>query len=216
MAQCITWKMAKLNPGSHQSAQASLQKKVWTKRQISAVPLRQSLLHCTVTTHTGRIVVSVWSVQYRLVKTAFVLLHFICSISSSLLQLVCPQLSPSCPAVSLGPDWLQAAKWSCAALSACTAAPAGAAREGVEAGHANHHQPSSGPEAVRGSWNWSKDSPGGGRTELAPNGQKRRAAAKREQGNCYGVTTGDKESTKARMGKRRGKNQLWPWKRIIY
>lgn len=107
MAQCITWKMAKLNPGSHQSAQASLQKKVRTKRQISAVPLRQSLLHCTATTHTGRIVVSVWSVQYRLVKTAFVLLHFICSVSSSLLQLVCPQLSPSCPPVGLGPDWLQ-------------------------------------------------------------------------------------------------------------
>lgn len=74
----------------------------------------------------------------------------------------------------------------------------------------------SGPEAARGSWNWSKDSPGGSRRELAPAGQKQWAAAQREQGDCYWVTTEDKKSLKARLVKRRQKKQRWHWVRRIY
>lgn len=92
----------------------------------------------------------------------------------------------------------------CCTVGAHTAAPGVRSRGRDEAGDADSNQPPAGPHAGTGADTDGNRSQAKGEAELAPAGQKVQGCGSKRPWNCYGVTTGSKEPTKARVVKRRG------------
>lgn len=143
---------------------------------------------------------TVWTCKNCFCTSTLYLLYLFISTAAELV--VCPQLSPFCPPVSLGHDCrlgndpaLRSQCLHCGSWGHCKVRCAG--------------RPCKSPPAfIRTRSSEGKleliHSPGGERRELAPTGQKQRAEQTESKRTATDKGTGDKESTKAIMGKRRG------------